>query len=194
MGELNIGGRERTEDAQPGLPFLLHRALGFESSCRGYKGTDKCSSGHDCSLLLSPPRLSAVVSQHTPFQATTASDPGRYTSVVASSSLNHQVLCSSCGQSVPPDALVCPHCQQLVHAQELRGLAAQAADAMAKGDRIGARDTWQSALALIPETSPQYQAVLNSVKALSRQIAAGPAESAPAASNEKPAWVKRLGP
>jgi len=65
---------------------------------------------------------------------------------------------------------------------------------MAKGDRIGARDTWQSALALIPETSPQYQAVLNSVKALSRQIAAGPAESAPAASNEKPAWVKRLGP
>jgi len=92
------------------------------------------------------------------------------------------------------DALVCPYCRQLVHAQELRELAAKATDAMAKGDRIGARDIWQRSLALMPETAPQYQAVLNSVRALSRQIAAGPVESGPAASNEKPAWVKRLGP
>ena len=90
---------------------------------------------------------------------------------MAASSLNNQVLCSSCGQPVASDALICPHCQQLVHAQELRDLAAKATDAMAKGDRIGARDTWQRALPLLPETSPQYQTALNSVKALSRQIA-----------------------
>ena len=38
--------------------------------------------------------------------------------------------------------------------------------------------------------------MLNSVKALSRQIAAGPAEAAHlrTSPNEKPAWVKRLGP
>lgn len=119
---------------------------------------------------------------------------GRYTGVVAASSLNQQVICSSCGRSVPPDALACPYCQQLVHANELRELAAKATDAMAKGDRIGARDIWQSALHLIPETAPQYQTVLNSVRALSRQIAAGPGQSEPPASDEKPAWVKRLGP
>jgi Zn-dependent protease len=75
-------------------------------------------------------------------------------------------------------------------------LAAKATEAMAKGDRIAARDTWQSALALLPESSPQYQTVLNSVKVLSRQIASGSTEAAPppTSPSEKPAWVKRLGP
>jgi Zn-dependent protease len=95
---------------------------------------------------------------------------------------------------VPSDALACPYCQQLVHAQELKVLAAKASEAMAKGDRIGARDIWQNALSLIPESAPEYQVVLNSVRALSREIATGPSQSVPPASDEKPAWVKRLGP
>jgi Zn-dependent protease len=55
--------------------------------------------------------------------------------------------------------LSCPSCHALVHAAELEALAAQAQQAMARGDTAAARELWQRSLLLLPPDSVQYRAI-----------------------------------
>ena len=63
------------------------------------------------------------------------------------------LLCPKCRQSVPDDALVCPVCKALVHAQDYERLTAEAERFEHKRRPRAARETWLKALALVPPES-----------------------------------------
>ena len=69
------------------------------------------------------------------------------------------VACPDCGISLDSSALSCPSCHALVHAKELEALAAQAQDAMARGDLDAARNFWEQSLTLLPPDSLQYRTI-----------------------------------
>lgn len=79
-------------------------------------------------------------------------------------------LCSGCGTEIAPARLSCPRCERLVHADRLKGLAAEAENAESAGDALTARDSWRQALDLLPPGSRQSQALLERVAALNRRI------------------------
>jgi Zn-dependent protease len=78
--------------------------------------------------------------------------------------------CAACGATMAPSALSCPACRGLVHAEELKRLAAQARDAAARGDVAAELEAWRIALTLLPAGSSQYEAVARRVVALSRTL------------------------
>jgi len=84
--------------------------------------------------------------------------------------------CSRCGTQLAPNALACPACGALVHAERLKELAARAE--AAAGDLEGARGEWTSALALLPPAASQHAAVAERVAALDRRITERRAPSA----------------
>jgi Zn-dependent protease len=55
--------------------------------------------------------------------------------------------------------LSCPSCHCLTHAAELESLAAQAQQAMVRGDLAAARALWERSLALLPPDSVQYRSI-----------------------------------
>jgi Zn-dependent protease len=69
------------------------------------------------------------------------------------------VACPDCGTSLDADALSCPSCHSLVHAQQLESLAAQAQQAAARGDISAARNLWEQSAALLPPDTVQYRAI-----------------------------------
>ena len=71
----------------------------------------------------------------------------------------HQGVCSDCGAPIDESALSCPSCHNLTHAKELESLAAQAQQAMVRGDLAAAREFWQRSLLLLPQDSVQYRAI-----------------------------------
>jgi len=79
---------------------------------------------------------------------------------------------------VAPALLACPSCQRLVHADELKRLAAAAEQATQAGDSSAALAAWREALDLLPRDSTQHQVVSARVLELSRAIdrAPGPAK------------------
>jgi len=79
---------------------------------------------------------------------------------------------------VAPALLACPSCQRLVHADELKRLAAAAEQATQAGDASAALAAWREALDLLPRDSTQHQVVSARVLELSRAIdrAPGPAK------------------
>ena len=77
-----------------------------------------------------------------------------------------RLVCSRCGTELPPSALACPSCSSLVHGDRLKVLAAAATTAAAAGNRSGAREHWQEALALLPPASEQHRIVRERVTAL----------------------------
>ncbi len=97
--------------------------------------------------------------------------------------------CSRCGASLPSGALVCPHCQAMVHAQRLEDLAASARAHEERQDLAAARSDWQAALDLLPVDSSQ-----------AAWVRAKLAEQSPAAGSEAakggspPGWTRKLGP
>jgi len=99
--------------------------------------------------------------------------------------------CGRCGTELPPDALACPACATLVHADTLKQLAASAEAAATAGDPAAARDHWTRALTLLPAASQQHAAINARLADLSRRIDAAVEPHAP---NEKRAWWRRGAP
>ncbi len=86
--------------------------------------------------------------------------------------------CASCGSELPLSLLACPGCGGLVHADALRGLAADAERAERQRDLPGELTAWRGVLELLPAGSGQHQRVLTRVQALSALVPAGTAAAA----------------
>ena len=96
--------------------------------------------------------------------------------------------CSRCGTELPPDALACPACASLIHADTLKQLAAEAGAATQAGDLVSARNHWSIALGLLPAHSRQHAVIGDRVAELARGIDAAGAESPPLAAGNMPWW------
>ncbi len=83
--------------------------------------------------------------------------------------------CPECGAEIPPGFLSCPGCRRLVHAEDLKSLAAEAEEAERAGDLARALGAWRSALERLPRDSRQFEAVFGKVNALSRRVDVPPA-------------------
>src|ERR1041385_5352852 len=95
---------------------------------------------------------------------TDAAVPGRAASVFV-----------QCGTQIAPALLACPSCRRLVHAENLKRLAATAEGAEQAGDPSAALAAWRQALDLLPADATQHQVVSARIAALSRSLDAGPA-------------------
>jgi Zn-dependent protease len=82
--------------------------------------------------------------------------------------------CVQCGTELAPTMLSCPVCSALVHAARLKELAASAQSLASEGKLEDARDTWQSALELLPASSKQHTVIGERVAELTQRIAASP--------------------
>ena len=98
--------------------------------------------------------------------------------------------CGRCGGALAPNLLVCPSCHALVHAQELKVVAAAAENAMAGANITEALAQWRRALEMLPPNSQQYAAIREKIAELVRQTDAAGSQAARA---EKPNWAKRGG-
>jgi len=74
--------------------------------------------------------------------------------------------CRRCGSELAPALLVCPACNTLVHADELKQLAAAAEAAERASDSARAAALWRKTLDLLPQTSAQYTAIVDRVASL----------------------------
>jgi Zn-dependent protease len=95
--------------------------------------------------------------------------------------------CTGCGTELPPDALACPACASLIHADTLKQLAAAADTATRTGDPVSARSHWTAALRLLPAHAQQHAAIRDRIAELTRRIDAGP-DRPPSAADETPWW------
>jgi Zn-dependent protease len=86
--------------------------------------------------------------------------------------------CARCGTELSPTLLVCPSCNALVHAEDLKRLAAAAEQAQAAGDTNGALTLWRQALDRLPADTKQYRAILERVSALGDRSATDAREAA----------------
>lgn len=96
--------------------------------------------------------------------------------------------CPGCAAALAPSLLACPSCHALVHAAELKQLAATAADKTRAGDPSAALAAWRRALELLPEGTRQHAEVAARVEALSRSVAAG-RTPAPSAASSRRSWM-----
>jgi Zn-dependent protease len=80
--------------------------------------------------------------------------------------------CPRCGTELAPGLLACPQCRQLVHADELKRIAAEAERAEADGDRAMASSRWQDALRLLPPDTAQARTIAAKIEALGGQMLA----------------------
>ena len=101
--------------------------------------------------------------------------------------------CSGCDAELGPGLLSCPACHRLVHADELKRLAAAAEQAEATGDLATARSQWRQAHDLLPPGARQAESVLGRIAALNRRLGAEPGADSTTGAHH-PAWVKALGP
>src|SRR6267154_567494 len=84
-------------------------------------------------------------------------------------------VCTQCGTQIAPALLACPSCRRLVHAEDLKRLAATAQRAEQAGDPSAALAAWREALDLLPADATQQEVVSARIAALSRSLDAGPA-------------------
>jgi Zn-dependent protease len=96
--------------------------------------------------------------------------------------------CTRCGTELPPDALACPACASLVHAETLKALAARAEAAASAGNLETARRQWATAQRLLPAHSQQHAAVGRRVDELTGRIDAAAAEPAAPKPADLPWW------
>ena len=82
--------------------------------------------------------------------------------------------CPGCGTQLSPRALACPACGVLLHAAQLKTLAANAEAADARGDALVAREHWLKALDLLPPSSQQHASVSARINNLSTRLESGP--------------------
>lgn len=82
-------------------------------------------------------------------------------------------VCDRCATQIAPSLNACPCCGALVHAAELKRLAARANEAETADDVSRALALWREALMLLPPDSGQHTTVLARVHELSRRVDAG---------------------
>ena len=82
-------------------------------------------------------------------------------------------MCERCGTQVAPSLNGCPSCGALVHAAELKRLAADATDAEGAQELPRALAFWREALMLLPPESGQHATVRARVEQLSRRVDTG---------------------
>jgi Zn-dependent protease len=97
------------------------------------------------------------------------------------------MTCAQCGAEFAPNLLVCPSCHALVHAGELKTLAAEAERATAGGNLPDALAKWRLALELLPPHSSQHAAIRQKIEQLIKRVDAAP-DMANAPS--RPKWAK----
>jgi Zn-dependent protease len=96
--------------------------------------------------------------------------------------------CARCATELPPDALACPACASLIHADTLQQLAAEADVATRAGDLVSARNHWATALRLLPAHSQQHAVIRERLADLTRSIDGAAAGPAPAAAPDRRWW------
>jgi Zn-dependent protease len=99
------------------------------------------------------------------------------------------MTCPQCGAEIPPNTLACPSCRGLIHAAELKALAAQADAATAVGNFSEALVHWRRALELLPRGSAQFLAINAKVNDLVQRLESPTAAEVP----KKPGWANRGG-
>ncbi len=87
-------------------------------------------------------------------------------------------VCPQCGTHVAPALLACPSCERLVHADELKRLAADAERAAQAGDVSSALAAWRQTLDLLPRDSNQHRVISARVLDLSRTLDGQPKAAA----------------
>src|SRR3954466_14272673 len=92
--------------------------------------------------------------------------------------------CANCGAALAPDALVCPNCRKFTHSRDLDELASRARHFTAVGQLPSARESWETALRLLPPESSEHRAVQREIEKLDGRLSPKPATD----------WKKRLGP
>jgi len=95
--------------------------------------------------------------------------------------------CGRCGATLAPGSLACAQCQALAHARRLEELAASARGHEQRRELAAAQTDWQAALELLPADSSQAAWVRSRLAELA-------GDGAKAASNDPPAWARKLGP
>jgi Zn-dependent protease len=103
-------------------------------------------------------------------------------------SLSVAAACGGCGTEIAPALLRCPSCRALTHADQLSGLAREAAALESGGRREEALTAWRTALALLPPDAPQAEPIQGRIAALVDGGAAVAPTTAP------PNALRRLGP
>jgi Zn-dependent protease len=88
-------------------------------------------------------------------------------------------VCAECGTQIAAALLACPNCGRLVHAAELKQLAADAEAAERGQETTRALESWRRMLDLLPVQSTQHARVLAKVQALSGAVTAGQAGPTP---------------
>ena len=78
--------------------------------------------------------------------------------------------CARCGTEVAPGLLACPQCRALVHAEDLKRIAADAERAEREGDRATATSRWQDALRLLPPDTQQAKVIASKIETLGGQM------------------------
>lgn len=80
--------------------------------------------------------------------------------------------CPACGNVLPPAFLACPVCHQLVYAERLKSIAAEAERAEQANRIPEALGLWREAIELLPRDTQQYSAVRDKITALSNRTGA----------------------
>ena len=94
--------------------------------------------------------------------------------------------CPNCSHWLPEGTLACPECGSLVYANHIAGLATAAQGLEKEQHWIEARAAWGAALAWLPSSGPQAEALHKRIQAI---------DAHQNADKEKAAkWAKRLGP
>jgi Zn-dependent protease len=91
----------------------------------------------------------------------------------AAAARHNRVVCAQCGTELPASLLACPACSTLVHAEQLKRLAAEAEQAESAHDGTRALVLWRQALDLLPPTSKQYASLVDRVTHLAETTNAG---------------------
>lgn len=103
--------------------------------------------------------------------------------------------CARCETELSSQALACPACKSLVHAEQLKQLAQDAERATTAGDFFAARDHWSSALALLPVHAQQHTIISQCVADLTERIdqERGTAPQAAGAGSDSTWWTRAAG-
>jgi Zn-dependent protease len=101
--------------------------------------------------------------------------------------------CHNCGAPLSLGAIVCPQCHTLLHSEQLVKISAVAKAQEERGELLQARDTWLSALPLLPHDADQAQWIRGHIYKLEISARNNPDADA-VATAPKYQWAKRLGP
>ena len=99
------------------------------------------------------------------------------------------MTCPQCSAEIPETLLVCPNCRGLIHAAELKSVAAQAEAATADGKYSDALVHWRRALELLPPNSAQYGVINARISDLVQRLEGPTRAEIP----KKPKWANAAG-